>query len=211
MACWPGKFCRGKILCFHLHLEEACCVLVFSFAVYQGMNFLWKGIMWVLQVQWEMKTVTFLHCICCGQCPCLILSCFYQNQPEVNKFHSTNQRISGTMFTEILPTTSESSQVSGIKRSKDVASQSDFWGLSSESPLASTLTEDDFLDMVLGIYLSSSNQLFCFVLFFFYFWMLFCCPWESSLGIADNHMDLTKSKPIFEVFSWKEVLFFTWS
>ncbi|KAL2987414.1 hypothetical protein AAZX31_11G027500 [Glycine max] len=83
---------------------------------------------------------------------------FYQNQPEVNKFHSTNQRISGTMFTEILPTTSESSQVSGIKRSKDVASQSDFWGLSSESPLASTLTEDDFLDMSYEEYLEVHSR-----------------------------------------------------
>lgn len=209
MACWPGKFCRGKILCFHLHLEEACCVLVFSFAVYQGMNFLWKGIMWVLQVQWEMKTVTFLHCICCGQCPCLILSCFYQNQPEVNKFHSTNQRISGTMFTEILPTTSESSQVSGIKRSKDVASQSDFWGLSSESPLASTLTEDDFLDMVLGIYLSSSNQLFCFLSFF----ISRCCfvALENLLREFLQSYDLTKSANIRGFLSWKEVLYFTWS
>ncbi|TKY70884.1 30-kDa cleavage and polyadenylation specificity factor 30 [Spatholobus suberectus] len=87
-------------------------------------------------------------------------SLFYQNQPEVNKFHSTNQRFGGTMFTEILPTPSESSQVSGNKCShfsghnpklqmnKDVASQFDFWGLSSGSPLASTLTEDDFLDMI---------------------------------------------------------------
>ncbi|RZC31140.1 YTH domain-containing protein 1-like isoform X1 [Glycine soja] len=83
---------------------------------------------------------------------------FYQNQPEVNNYHSTNQRISGTMFTEILPTTSESSQVSGIKRSKDVASQSDFWGLSSESPLASTLTEDDFLDMSYEEYLEVHSR-----------------------------------------------------
>lgn len=89
-------------------------------------------------------------------------SLFYQNQAEVNKFHSTNQRFSGTMVTEKSHFTSESSQVAGIKRShfsgnvpkllvdKDVASQFDIWGLSSESPLASTLTEDDFLDMVLG-------------------------------------------------------------
>lgn len=119
---------------------------------------------------------------------------FYQNQPEVNNYHSTNQRISGTMFTEILPTTSESSQVSGIKRSKDVASQSDFWGLSSESPLASTLTEDDFLDMVLGIYLSSSNQLFCFLSFF----ISRCCfvALENLLREFLQSYDLTKSANI---------------
>ncbi|RDY02714.1 30-kDa cleavage and polyadenylation specificity factor 30, partial [Mucuna pruriens] len=95
---------------------------------------------------------------------------FYQNQPEVNKFHSTNQRFNETMFTEILPTTSESSQVSGIKRShfsgqipklqmdKDVASQFEFWGLSSGSPLASTLTEDDFLDMSYEEYLEVHSR-----------------------------------------------------
>ncbi|KAJ1416066.1 YTH domain [Sesbania bispinosa] len=67
-------------------------------------------------------------------------SLFYQNQAEVNKFHSTNQRFSGTiMSTGISPITSESSKVAGIKRShfsehipklavdKDVASQFDVW------------------------------------------------------------------------------------
>ncbi|KAK7307821.1 hypothetical protein VNO77_41224 [Canavalia gladiata] len=97
-------------------------------------------------------------------------SLFYQNQPEVNKFHSANQRFSGTMFTEILPIPSESSHTSGIKRShfsghlpelqvsKDMASQFDFWGLSSGSPLASTLTEDDFLDMSYEEYLEVHSR-----------------------------------------------------
>jgi len=101
-------------------------------------------------------------------------SLFYQNQPVVNEFRSTKQRFSGTMLTETLPINScASSQVSGVKRAhysghipelqtkKDVPCQLDFWGLSPGYPLAgSTLTEDDFLDMVPGIYLSSSNQLF---------------------------------------------------
>ncbi|KAK7406196.1 hypothetical protein VNO78_07816 [Psophocarpus tetragonolobus] len=85
-------------------------------------------------------------------------SLFYQNQSEVNKFHSTNQRFSGTMFTEILPTTSELSQVSGIKRSKEEASEFDFWGLSSGSPLVSTLTEDEFLDMSYEEYLEIHSR-----------------------------------------------------
>ncbi|XP_020218107.1 YTH domain-containing protein 1 [Cajanus cajan] len=97
-------------------------------------------------------------------------SAFYQNQPEVNKSHSVHQRFSGSMFTEILPTTSESSQVSGVKRShfsehipkrqmsKDEASQFDLWGLSSWSPLASTLSEDDFLDMSYEEYLEVHSR-----------------------------------------------------
>ncbi|XP_027362405.1 uncharacterized protein LOC113870013 isoform X2 [Abrus precatorius] len=98
-------------------------------------------------------------------------SLFYQNQPEANRFHSTNQRFRGKMFTEILPLSSESSQVSsGIKRShfseripklqviKDEASQFDFRALSSGSPLASTLTEDDFLDMSYEEYLEVHSR-----------------------------------------------------
>jgi len=99
---------------------------------------------------------------------------FYQNQPVVNESRSTKQRVSGTMLTETLPITSSvSPQLSGIKRAhysghipelptkNDVSSQLDFWGVSPGCPLAgSTLTEDDFLDMVLGIFLSSSNKLF---------------------------------------------------
>ena len=102
----------------------------------------------------------------------------YQNQVELNRFHSTNHRFSGTRFTEILPTTSESSKVSETKRShfsghipklqvdRDVASQLDVWALSAESPLASTLTEDDFLDMVRGNFLPICSQLFCCLSYF---------------------------------------------
>lgn len=93
--------------------------------------------------------------------PMAYSSIFSQNQAEGNKFHSTNQKFSGRMFTEIPPITFKSSKVAGIKRShfsgrtptilmeKDVASQFDEWGLFSECPLASSLTDDDFLDMVL--------------------------------------------------------------
>ncbi|CAN1332749.1 hypothetical protein LINPERPRIM_LOCUS35839 [Linum perenne] len=36
-------------------------------------------------------------------------------------------------------------------------SQLDFWGLTAESPRASTLTNDDFLDMVSRLYLKSTK------------------------------------------------------
>ncbi|XP_061348237.1 uncharacterized protein LOC133293661 [Gastrolobium bilobum] len=97
-------------------------------------------------------------------------SSLYQNQAEANRFHSANHRINGTNFTEILPVTSGSSKVAGSKRShfsghipklqvdKDVASQFDVWGLSAESPLASTLTEDDFLDMSYEEYLEAHTR-----------------------------------------------------
>ncbi|KAI4315340.1 hypothetical protein L6164_028161 [Bauhinia variegata] len=84
-------------------------------------------------------------------------SLMYQNQSEANKYHSANQRFSGTTFNETLPTTCGLSKVAGTKHSYfsgqipklqvDKGSQFDVWGLSAESPLASTLTEDDFLDM----------------------------------------------------------------
>lgn len=102
-------------------------------------------------------------------------SSFYQNQD------SSNQRFDETMYTGVLPITSESSKVAGIKRShfdgqiskpvvdKDVGSGFGAWDLSSKSPLASILTEDDFLNMVLGNYLSSSNKLFCSSSFYFTF------------------------------------------
>ncbi|XP_057449909.1 uncharacterized protein LOC130741124 isoform X2 [Lotus japonicus] len=86
-------------------------------------------------------------------------SSFYQNQD------SSNQRFDETMYTGVLPITSESSKVAGIKRShfdgqiskpvvdKDVGSGFCAWDLSSKSPLASILTEDDFLNMSYEEYL----------------------------------------------------------
>lgn len=82
------------------------------------------------------------------------------NPAEANKSLPANQRFNVTTSNETFPSSSGSSKVAGTKRphfsanipklqvDKDAASQFDVWGFSSESPLASTLTEDDFLDMV---------------------------------------------------------------
>lgn len=112
-------------------------------------------------------------------------SLFFQNQAEVNKFCSLNQRFSGTVFSEVSPLSSESSKVAGSKRShfdghipnvlmdKGVASRFDDQCLSSESPLVSTLTEDDFLDMVFG---KISPPLINYFAFRSLYYMLFSCP-----------------------------------
>lgn len=90
----------------------------------------------------------------------------YQQHAEVSKFHLAHQGSTGVTFPENLPLASGASKVARIKRSRmngnltnlqvqcDVPSRIDVWGLSAESPLASTLTDDDFLEMVYSVYLS---------------------------------------------------------
>ncbi|XP_028802433.1 uncharacterized protein LOC114757520 isoform X2 [Neltuma alba] len=81
-----------------------------------------------------------------------------------------NQRFNLTTSSETFPTSSGSLKVAGTKRphfsanipklqvDKDVASQFDVWGFSAESPLASTLTEDDFLEMSYEEYLEVQSR-----------------------------------------------------
>ncbi|KAF7810238.1 YTH domain-containing protein 1 isoform X1 [Senna tora] len=98
-------------------------------------------------------------------------------QNQVNRSRSANHGFCVTTFNETFPITSGLSKVAGTKRphfsgnmpklqvDKDVASQCDAWGFSAESPLASTLTEDDFLDMSYEEYLevhSKSRRQLCF-------------------------------------------------
>lgn len=83
-------------------------------------------------------------------------SFIYQHCAEASRFHLANQGTSGVN----LPLASSASNVSRMKHSQlngsfanlqvqcDMHSRNDAWGLSAESPLASTLTEDDFLEMV---------------------------------------------------------------
>lgn len=66
-------------------------------------------------------------------------------QTEASRFHVTQQRDSGVL--EHLHVASGASKV-GRMRPSITESQAE-WGWSAESPLASTLTEDDFLEMVL--------------------------------------------------------------
>lgn len=79
-------------------------------------------------------------------------SFLYQHQGGPSNFHLA-QRCGGDA--ENLPFTSLSSKFSRINHSCsnlqvdcDLSSRYDFWGLSADSPLASTITEDDFLEMV---------------------------------------------------------------
>ncbi|KAE9597729.1 hypothetical protein Lal_00041450 [Lupinus albus] len=84
----------------------------------------------------------------------------YHNLAEVNRFHSANHRFSGSNFTGMLPSKRShfSRNIPKLKVERNVASQLDVWGLSAESPLATTLTEDDFLDMSYEEYLEVHDR-----------------------------------------------------
>ncbi|XP_054810413.1 uncharacterized protein LOC129312045 isoform X3 [Prosopis cineraria] len=99
------------------------------------------------------------------------------NQAEENRSLPANERFNVTTSSETFPFSSGSSKVAGTKRpyfsanipklqvDKVVASQYDGWGFSAESPLASTLTEDDFLEMSYEEYLEvhcRCRKHFCF-------------------------------------------------
>ncbi|KAK2664715.1 hypothetical protein Ddye_003289 [Dipteronia dyeriana] len=92
---------------------------------------------------------------------------FYQHQAEARQVHLA-QRSNGD--TENLPTCSPSSKLARMKHSHingnltnlkvdhDKSSRYDFWGLSAESPLGSTITEDDFLEMSYEEYLEAHGK-----------------------------------------------------
>ncbi|PKI41766.1 hypothetical protein CRG98_037848 [Punica granatum] len=102
-------------------------------------------------------------------------SVMYQQQPEAGRSNYQNQRSAGILPSENLLVASGSSKVTKPKDSRinrnlpalevgrEMSSRGDVWGLSTDSPLASTLTEDDFLDMSYEEYLEfhgrSSRQL----------------------------------------------------
>lgn len=98
--------------------------------------------------------------------PMLYPSLLYPNQPEANRFHLGYQSSTGVMFPNNPPITTGSSQVDGTKCSRingdlsnlqvdvDMSSRYEVWGLSAESPFTSTLTDNDFLEMVLVSHLS---------------------------------------------------------
>lgn len=78
----------------------------------------------------------------------------YQHQADPSRFPHT-------LAPEYFPTTKGASKVASMKNSSikknltnlqvnhDMSTQYDVWDLSAKSPLGSTLTEDDFLEMVL--------------------------------------------------------------
>uniref|UniRef100_A0A2N9HA22 YTH domain-containing family protein n=1 Tax=Fagus sylvatica TaxID=28930 RepID=A0A2N9HA22_FAGSY len=97
--------------------------------------------------------------------PMLYPSLLYPHQPEANRFHLGHQSSTGVIFPKNPPITTGSSKVEGMKRSRingdlsnlqvdmDMSSRFDVWGLS-----ASTLTEDDFLDMSYEEYLEAHSR-----------------------------------------------------
>lgn len=104
-------------------------------------------------------------------------SFIYQHQAGSNKFHLAHR---SSADAENLSFHSPSTKFSRIEHSHlkgnlsslqvghDLPSRYDLWGLSAESPLASTLTEDDFLEMVVGPVLVSPF-LSCVILLFYVF------------------------------------------
>ena len=94
--------------------------------------------------------------------PMLYPSLLYQHKAEASRFHLAHQRSTGPFLPENLPIYSGQSEVTWMKHPRitgnftsvqvdhDTSSGLDVWNVSAErSPLASTLTEDDILEMVL--------------------------------------------------------------
>ncbi|CAL0312924.1 unnamed protein product [Lupinus luteus] len=79
----------------------------------------------------------------------------YHIHAEVNRFPSVNHGFSGSNFTGMLPSNHShfSGNIPKLHVERNMASQFRIWGLAAESSLASTLTEDDFLDMSYEEYL----------------------------------------------------------
>ncbi|XP_044486939.1 YTH domain-containing protein 1 isoform X3 [Mangifera indica] len=94
-------------------------------------------------------------------------SFLYQHQAGSNKFHLDHRHAEDA---DNLPFHSPSTKFSRIKHpclkgnlsslqvDHDLSSRYDLWGLSAESPLASTLTEDDFLEMSYEEYLAVHSR-----------------------------------------------------
>ncbi|KAJ4848284.1 hypothetical protein Tsubulata_017953 [Turnera subulata] len=87
-------------------------------------------------------------------------SFLYTQQANASRLYMAHQGSNGVTFPENLPYSSGSPKVAKVKHSQmnekvnnlqvrcDAPSRADVWGLSADSPLASTLTDDDFLEMV---------------------------------------------------------------
>ena len=101
-----------------------------------------------------------------SQSPMLYSSLMYQHQNEAIRYQLAHGRTNGTTFSENMAVNSAASKITRMKHScnngylpnlqvdRDASPRFDIWGLTAESPLASALTEDDFLEMVLWFYYS---------------------------------------------------------
>ncbi|KAK2989126.1 hypothetical protein RJ640_027200, partial [Escallonia rubra] len=108
--------------------------------------------------------------------PMLYPSLVYQQAAEASKFHLAQQRPAGKFFPVISPINSGGSKAvrskyyctegnrNNVNVDHDSSSQLDVWGLYAErSPVASALTEDDILEMVLVAEVTRITLLFLLV------------------------------------------------
>lgn len=102
-----------------------------------------------------------------SQTPMHYPSLLYQHQAEANlPVNSVASKVTRAKHSRI------NGYHSNIRVDRDLSSRFDVWGLSAESRLASVLTEDDFLEMVL-----------CFYLCIFISGLLFFFPHIFILGL----------------------------
>ncbi|XP_061954771.1 uncharacterized protein LOC133676961 isoform X1 [Populus nigra] len=101
-----------------------------------------------------------------GRTPTPYPSFLYQQHDEASRFHLAHQGPTGAGFTDNA-LSSGASKVARMKQSRnstnlrihcEMPSRTDIWGLSAESPLASTLTDDDFLEMTYEEYLEVHSR-----------------------------------------------------
>ncbi|KAM6556919.1 hypothetical protein CsatB_003938 [Cannabis sativa] len=104
-----------------------------------------------------------------SQSPMLYSSLLYQHQNEAIKYQLAHCGTTGTNFPENVAVNSAASKVTRMKHSgnnkylpnvqvdRDVSSRFDMWALTAESPIASGLTEDDFLEMSYEEYLEAHS------------------------------------------------------
>ncbi|GAV79602.1 YTH domain-containing protein [Cephalotus follicularis] len=95
-------------------------------------------------------------------------SFLYQHQAEASRFQFAHNN--SAAFTEILPPVSRTSEVGKTRNpcidgnltklqvDRETPSRIDVWGLPAESPLASTLSEDEFLEMSYEEYLEVQSR-----------------------------------------------------
>ncbi|KAH8521834.1 hypothetical protein H0E87_002754 [Populus deltoides] len=101
-----------------------------------------------------------------GRTPTPYPSFLYQQHDEASRFHLAHQGPTGAGFTDNA-LSSGALKVARMKQSRnstnlrihcEMPSRTDIWGLSAESPLASTLTDDDFLEMTYEEYLEVHSR-----------------------------------------------------
>ncbi|KAF9689417.1 hypothetical protein SADUNF_Sadunf01G0090100 [Salix dunnii] len=101
-----------------------------------------------------------------GRTPLPYPSFLYQQHDEASRSHFAHQGFTGVGFTDNARSCT-ASKVARMQQSRnttnlrihcEMPSRTDIWGLSAGSPLASTLTDDDFLEMTYEEYLEVHSR-----------------------------------------------------